>query len=213
MSGTVGGPTLHGFCSRPQLWCRLRLLRTMLQRTQHFIGGLKIPTWARLRRAATSRPAAFDFSQVKNQPVPGRAQGKSSFPILRHPVVRWLRRLVLTDLQRAPVGRFGFASRSINSATYFPLPAFKSVSGNFRNWKTGSVQQLNLRTVSQCACGAYVGHKSRRQSAAIEPAPHQRNTRQKAEADPRPPVRLASLERAAPPRKSFSRASHPTPAH
>ena len=43
------------------------LVRAVLQRTQHFVGGLKIPTWARLRRAATSRPAAFDFSQVKNR--------------------------------------------------------------------------------------------------------------------------------------------------
>ena len=55
------------FAGRPQLWCRLRLLRTMLQRTQHFVRGLKIPTCAWLRRAATSRPAVFDFNQVKNR--------------------------------------------------------------------------------------------------------------------------------------------------
>jgi hypothetical protein len=35
--------------------------------------------------------------------------------------------MVLADLQRAPVGCFGFTGGSIKSPTYFPLSAFKSV--------------------------------------------------------------------------------------
>ena len=121
------------FAGRPQLWCRLRLLRTMLQRTQHFVGGLKIPTWARLRRAATSRPAAFDFSQVKNRPGAWTGSSKKFLPY-SPPSCCSLAPSVGAGRSSASSGRpFGFASRSINSATYFPLPAFKSVSGKSRS--------------------------------------------------------------------------------
>jgi hypothetical protein len=35
--------------------------------------------------------------------------------------------MVLAGFQRAPIACFGFTGRSINSPTYFPVPAFESV--------------------------------------------------------------------------------------
>ena len=67
MSDTVGGTNVARCLQAGHNRGAAYALRTILQRTQHFGGGLKISTWVRLRRAATSRPASFYFSQVKKR--------------------------------------------------------------------------------------------------------------------------------------------------
>jgi hypothetical protein len=105
VSDTVGGPTLH----------TIRGPAT----------NVVLPP--RLRRTA----ADTTFRRLENPPgrdsVTQRAQAQTSFRILRHPVIRWLDRMVLAGFQRAPIACFGFTGRSINSPTYFPVPAFESV--------------------------------------------------------------------------------------
>ena len=106
MSDTVGGPTLH----------TIRGPAT----------NVVLPP--RLRRTA----ADTTFRRLENTPLgvtPSRSGLKRKLPSAFSAILLFVGSIgwCWAGFQRAPIACFGFTGRSINSPTYFPVPAFESV--------------------------------------------------------------------------------------
>ena len=189
------------FAGRPQLCCRL-LIRTMLQRTQHFVGSLKIPTWVRLRRAATSRPAAFDFSQVK-KPVRCLDGLKQKVPSLFSAILLFVGSVgwcwpVFSELRSAVLVSPAEASIQPHISHCQRLNRCRGKADS----EIGKLDPFSSSTYAPSAnphVARTLGTSLSRQSAAIEhgPAPA-KHAAKEPKPTLKPPVRLASLERAAP---------------